>query len=183
EGKPAGGRQRYFQRHGALDCEPGELPGGVPALGAAGAETQRSGRNGGELVLRIIQSQDPLVEELRQAGQISGQEVLPQVMEIIEREKRDGDQARHEYTERFDGASLRGRGVKVTAAEMEADYAVVTQGFLDALRKAKENIMNFHRRQLEKSWWQVDEAGNILGQLYRPLARVGLYVPGGRAAY
>lgn len=134
-------------------------------------------------MLRIIQSQDPLVEELRQAGQISGQEVLPQVMEIIERVKRDGDQALYEYTERFDGASLRGRGLKVTAAEMEAAYEVVTQGFLDALRKAKENIMNFHRRQLEKSWWQVDEAGNILGQLYRPLARVGLYVPGGRAAY
>lgn len=134
-------------------------------------------------MLRIVNSQDPLVEELRQAGQSSGNEVLTQVMEIINAVKRDGDKALYEYTERFDGASLAGRGLQVTAGEIEAAYGEVTPAFLEALRRAKENIINFHRCQLEKSWWQVDEAGNILGQLYRPLARVGLYVPGGRAAY
>ncbi|HHW06048.1 MAG TPA: histidinol dehydrogenase [Clostridia bacterium] len=134
-------------------------------------------------MLRIIDSQDPVVEELRKAGQISGYEVLPQVMEIIDTVRRDGDRALYDYTERFDGASLAGKGLQVTAGEIEAAYDEVTPGFLKALRQAKENIINFHRRQLEKSWWQVDEAGNILGQLYRPLTRVGLYVPGGRAAY
>lgn len=134
-------------------------------------------------MLRIINSQEPLVEELRKSGEISGQEVLPVVMEIIDTVKRDGDQALYDYTERFDGASLAGKGLKVTAGEIEEAYRQVTPKFLQALRQAKENIINFHRQQREKSWWQVDEAGNILGQLYRPLTRVGLYVPGGRAAY
>ncbi|NLL18156.1 MAG: histidinol dehydrogenase [Clostridia bacterium] len=134
-------------------------------------------------MLKIIKSKDPLVEELIKAGQIGGEEVLPQVTEIVQSVRQRGDEALYEYTERFDGADLRLTGLKVTGEEIQAAYHKVSPEFLKALRQAKENILRFHQQQMQKSWWQLDEVGNMVGQLYRPLARVGLYVPGGRAAY
>lgn len=134
-------------------------------------------------MLRIIKSNDPLVEELIKAGQIGGEEVLPQVTEIVRSVRQRGDEALYDYTENFDGADLRQTGLKVSATEIQAAYEKVSPEFLQALRQAKDNILRFHRQQMQKSWWQLDDMGNMVGQLYRPLARVGLYVPGGRAAY
>lgn len=134
-------------------------------------------------MLRIVKSNDSFVEALIRAGEIGGEEVLPQVKEIVETVRQRGDEALYAYTERFDGADLRIKGLKVAPEEIEAAYRQVTPGFLAALGQAKENILRFHRRQLQNSWWQLDEVGNLVGQLYRPLRRVGLYVPGGRAAY
>ncbi|NLC76435.1 MAG: histidinol dehydrogenase, partial [Clostridia bacterium] len=131
----------------------------------------------------MVKSNDSFVEALIRAGEIGGEEVLPQVKEIVETVRQRGDEALYAYTERFDGADLRIKGLKVAPEEIEAAYRQVTPGFLAALGQAKENILRFHRRQLQNSWWQLDEVGNLVGQLYRPLRRVGLYVPGGRAAY
>ncbi len=106
------------------------------------------------------------------------------VGEVVERiladVRRDGDAALRHYTEAIDGARL--GALLVTEAEIAAGVAGVPPETLAALRMAAARIEAFHRRQLRQSWVNFDEYGT-LGQIIRPLARVGLYVPGGTAAY
>lgn len=134
-------------------------------------------------MLQIFNSNDPAVEELRQLGQVGGEDVLLLVAEIIKEVREKGNEALLEFTKRFDGVQFDPNSLKVSSAEIETAYEKVTPSFLKALGKAKDNITSFHQQQLQKSWWQLDDEGNLVGQLYRPLRRVGLYVPGGTAAY
>ncbi len=134
-------------------------------------------------MLRIIKSEDPFVQELQQLGKIEGEEVLPLVEEIIDNIKARGNSALIEYTKKFDGASFAEEDLKVDQAEIEEAYAKVTDGFLESLRAAIDKIYAFHQNQLQKSWWTMDGDGSLVGQMYLPLSRVGLYVPGGTAAY
>lgn len=97
--------------------------------------------------------------------------------------KERGNQAVFEFTERFDGARINEENFLVTESEIEEAYELVDDDYVFALRKAIDNIDFFHGKQLKNSWMEPDEKGNILGQLYRPLERVGIYVPGGTAAY
>ncbi len=93
-----------------------------------------------------------------------------------------GDEALLEYTKRFDGVKLEADGLLVTEQEIEEAIKTVPADVLAAMERAAENIRSFHRRQVQQSW--MDFAGGIsLGQKIAPLARVGVYVPGGRAAY
>ncbi len=94
--------------------------------------------------------------------------------------RRDGDAALRHYTEAIDGARL--DALLVTEEEIVAGVAQVPPETLAALRTAAARIEAFHKRQLRQSWVNFDEYGT-LGQIIRPLARVGLYVPGGTAAY
>jgi len=134
-------------------------------------------------MLRIIKSEDPFVQELQQLGKIEGEEVLPLVEEIIDNIKARGNSALIEYTKKFDGASFAEEDLKIDQAEIEEAYAKVTDGFLESLRAAIDKIYAFHQNQLQKSWWTMDGDGSLVGQMYLPLSRVGLYVPGGTAAY
>lgn len=108
---------------------------------------------------------------------LSAEEVVTRILADV---RRDGDVALRHYTEAIDGA--RPTTLLVSAAEIEAGVAQVAPETLAALRTAAERIEAFHRRQLRQSWVNFDEYGT-LGQIIRPLARVGLYVPGGTAAY
>ena len=83
----------------------------------------------------------------------------------------------------YDGVEIGVGDLQVKEAEIEEAYQLVEPEFLAALKQIMINIKEFHLKQLPKSWWDLDEEGNVLGQLYRPLKRVGLYIPGGRAAY
>lgn len=94
--------------------------------------------------------------------------------------RRDGDAALRHYTEAIDGARL--DALLVSETEIAAGVAQVPSETLAALRTAATRIEAFHRRQLRQSWVNFDEYGT-LGQIVRPLMRVGLYVPGGTAAY
>jgi len=94
-----------------------------------------------------------------------------------------GNQAIFDFTERFDGAKLTEDNFLVNESEIEEAYELVDDDYIFSLRKAIDNIDFFHSKQLKNSWMEPDEKGNILGQLYRPLERVGIYVPGGTAAY
>ncbi|WP_420908687.1 histidinol dehydrogenase [Brevibacillus humidisoli] len=103
------------------------------------------------------------------------------VREILGRVKAEGDEALRFYTERFDRVRLQDFSVREAEwaeAETQVDPAVV-----QALREAADNIRDYHRRQIHQSWFTSKESGTMLGQLIRPLKRVGLYVPGGLAAY
>ncbi|KZE81092.1 histidinol dehydrogenase [Paenibacillus elgii] len=103
------------------------------------------------------------------------------VQRIIEEVRRDGDAALRKFAQQFDGVKI--EELRVTQEEIEAAYAQVDESFLTALREAAVNIRRFHEKQMRNSWMDLQADGSILGQAIRPLRRVGLYVPGGKAAY
>ncbi|WP_425311815.1 histidinol dehydrogenase [Paenibacillus graminis] len=105
------------------------------------------------------------------------------VKEIVADIKKEGDAALLRYTERFDGAALTAAGLRVTEEELQAAYGRVEESFVTAIRAAAANIRAFHARQKRNSWMDLQPDGTILGQILRPLKRVGVYVPGGKAAY
>ncbi|MBN2141017.1 MAG: histidinol dehydrogenase [Desulfovibrionaceae bacterium] len=107
-------------------------------------------------------------------------EVERRVREIIDAVRERGDQAVAEYTARFDCPRFTAEMLRVPKAEIEAAAAAVPARDLALLKEAAANVRAFHERQKENSWWTTTPDGAILGQMVRPLDRVGLYVPGGR---
>lgn len=105
------------------------------------------------------------------------------VAEILKKVQIEGDEALYQLTEELDGVNLRENGLKVTPQEWEEAFKKVDADFLVAIRAAKENILRYHEKQKRTSWFEPSEDGSLLGQLLRPLQRVGIYVPGGTAAY
>ncbi|OBZ10777.1 histidinol dehydrogenase [Bacillus sp. FJAT-27264] len=105
------------------------------------------------------------------------------VKEIVADIKKEGDAALFRYTERHDGALLTPDTLRVKQEELEAAYGKVEASFVSAIRAAAANIRAFHARQKRNSWMDLQPDGTILGQIIRPLKRVGVYVPGGKAAY
>jgi histidinol dehydrogenase len=101
---------------------------------------------------------------------------------ILESVRARGDAALFEQTERFDGVRLDAALVRVTPEEIRQAASALARSSLEALEIAASRIRAFHLRQLRSSWF-AEEEGAILGQLCRPLERVGIYVPGGTAAY
>lgn len=105
------------------------------------------------------------------------------VGDILERVRTEGDAAVLRFTESFDKAKLEAGQLRVTDSEIAAAYDRVEPRFIEALRRAAANIRSFHEKQKRNSWMDVQPDGTTLGQIIRPLRRVGLYVPGGKAAY
>ena len=101
---------------------------------------------------------------------------------ILESVRTRGDAALFEQTERFDGVCLDAGSVRVVPAQVREASSALAPASLEALRTAASRIRAFHLRQLRASWFS-EEDGAIVGQLTRPLERVGIYVPGGTAAY
>lgn len=104
------------------------------------------------------------------------QEILVGVMER-------GDGALLEYTRAFDGVTITSADLLVSEAEFEEAYALLPKDFVKALQLAIEKITAYHSRQKENSWFTYEEKGVVLGQKITALSSVGLYVPGGTAAY
>lgn len=103
------------------------------------------------------------------------------VREIIDSVRLEGNQALYRLTERFDGAVL--KNLWVTEAEIQEAMAAQPRDFMDVLRTAADNIRMFHVEQRRQSFWLNPREGVTMGQRLLPIARVGLYVPGGTAAY
>lgn len=100
---------------------------------------------------------------------------------ILEDVRLHGDEAVRRLTKQFDGADL--ADFRVSEEEIEEAAAAVGDDFLAVLREAKENIEAYHREQVRASWIKEFRPGVRLGEQYEPIQRVGVYVPGGRAAY
>ena len=105
------------------------------------------------------------------------------VRAIIEDIKARGDKAVFEYTKKFDRADISEDNFQVSKEEIRAAYKEVPPELLDVVRKALVNIRDFHEKQKQNSWITTTEKGTILGQKVTPMQRVGVYVPGGKAAY
>ena len=116
-------------------------------------------------------------------GEADTSKVEDAVKEIITGIRRHGDKALFSYTNRFDGLLLDKKTIRVSDAEFAGARKAVSKDIVESLKLAAKRIEAFHRRQLEKSWFFHEDDGVTLGQMVRPLERVGAYVPGGKATY
>lgn len=105
------------------------------------------------------------------------------VEKIVKTVKEDGYNGVATLTERFDGILLEESEFKVSEAEIKEAFSKVDDLFIESTKKAIDNVRNYHQQQMLNSNLDAKENGVIVGQLIRPLDRVGLYVPGGTAAY
>lgn len=105
------------------------------------------------------------------------------VAEILDHVRSEKDAAVFTYTEKFDGAKIDASNIKVTEEEIKEAYELVGEELTDIIRKALFNIRDYHERQRQNSWFESKPNGTMLGQKVTPLQRVGVYVPGGKAAY
>ncbi|WP_438447142.1 histidinol dehydrogenase [Gorillibacterium sp. sgz5001074] len=103
------------------------------------------------------------------------------VKEIIEAVRAEGDEALRRFSEKFDKSKV--EQFRIPEEEIQAAYDRVEPEFVAAIREAAVNIRSFHEKQKRESWMDLKPDGTLLGQVIRPLKRVGLYVPGGKAAY
>ncbi len=103
------------------------------------------------------------------------------VSDIIKNVREDGDTAVLGYCEKFDHAKL--SSLEVSEEEIEEAYASVDDKFKEVMKKASENIYSFHKKQQRNSFVINDKDGVVIGQKVMPIEKVGLYVPGGTAAY
>lgn len=127
---------------------------------------------------------DAALTALLERSSETGAEVESAVRAIIEAVRRDGDRAVLSYSRRFDGlAAERVSDLELGAERLSAALSALPSHERSALEIAAGRIRAFHERQREQSWEYRDDDDNVLGQTVTPLERVGLYVPGGRAAY
>ena len=105
------------------------------------------------------------------------------VQEILNAVKEKGDEAVFDYTEKFDGVRLDAEHLLVTEEEIAEAYEQVDDELIAIIRKALVNIRDYHQKQMQYSWFDSKPDGTILGQKVTALQRVGVYVPGGKAAY
>ena len=137
--------------------------------------------------MRIVQLNEDSLKDLL-AGLLKRDpnnytEYTSQVQEIVDGVKERGDEALFAYTEKFDGAKVSADNIRVTEEEIEAAMAQVPEELLAVIKTSMENIRRYHEKQKRNSWFDARPDGTILGQKMTPLDSVGVYVPGGKAAY
>lgn len=133
--------------------------------------------------IKRLKTAEGNLSEFLKAGEVDTRVFEENVREIARQVQQQGDRAILEYTLKYDGAELKPGNLLVSDQEIEEAYEQVDDEFLFALRKAIDNIVSYHSRQMRNSWMEPDEAGNMMGQIFRPIKRAGIYVPGGTAAY
>ncbi|MBQ3599866.1 MAG: histidinol dehydrogenase [Lachnospiraceae bacterium] len=105
------------------------------------------------------------------------------VNEILEKVREKKDEAVFSYTKQFDKAEITKENIRVTEKEIEEAYLTVEPSLVEVIKKSIKNIEGYHEKQKQYSWFDSTPEGTILGQKVTPLGTVGLYVPGGKAAY
>lgn len=124
------------------------------------------------------------LDQLLSWESVSDASVQKSVEEIVNRVRTEGDAALVELTNRFDRRSVQTAAELVIEADELAKAASRVDGaIVEALQKAAERVKSYHERQIQPSWQYEESTGTVLGQQITPLDRVGVYVPGGKAAY
>lgn len=135
---------------------------------------------------KVILSEDTkkdILENLLKRSPNSYGKFEASVAAILADVKEKGDEAVFDYTKRFDGADINVANIVVTKEEIDEAYSLVDKQLVEVIRKALVNIREYHAKQKQYSWFDSTPNGTILGQKVTPLNRVGVYVPGGKAAY
>ncbi|MGE5329167.1 MAG: histidinol dehydrogenase [Deltaproteobacteria bacterium] len=134
-------------------------------------------------IINISNKKDELVNMLKSRNSDISEELIPKIREILEDIKKNGDEAVAKYTARFDWSEASSDKIKVTQEEIDEAYNAVGKEFIDTIKISVDRVKKFHLKQKQNSWLDTEEQGVMLGQLTRALDTVGLYVPGGKAAY
>ena len=129
------------------------------------------------------ESKKNILENLLKRSPNSYGEYESAVNDILSNVKTEGDKALFQYTKDFDKADINSSNVVVTQEEIDEAYNLVDKDLLNVIRKALVNIRSFHEKQKQYSWFDSKPDGTMLGQKVTALSRVGVYVPGGKAAY
>lgn len=141
----------------------------------------------GALPMRIInlnsESKKNILENLLKRSPNQYEEYTNTVNNIIEEVKLRKDEALYEYTKCFDKADINADNVRVTVEEIEEAYDLLDPSIVKVIRKAANNIEAYHRKQKQYSWFDSEPNGSLLGQKVTAIGAVGVYVPGGKAAY
>lgn len=124
-----------------------------------------------------------IIEQILNRSQIENQSVQSTVNEIIKQVKENGDKALFDYTEKFDKVKIDVNTIKVNQNEVEEAYKKTDTKLIDVIKKSAKRIKNFHEKQKSNSWFDTSANGEIMGQMVRAIENVGVYVPGGKAAY
>ena len=143
----------------------------------------RNGENDMRIVKLTKESKSSILENLLKRSPNSYGKFESAVADILANVKSRGDDALFEYTRNFDKANINPSNIVVTQEEIDEAYSLVDDKLLDVIRKALVNIRDYHEKQKQYSWFDSKPDGTILGQKVTALSRVGVYVPGGKAAY
>lgn len=137
--------------------------------------------------MRIVKLTDEtknnILEDLLKRSPNSYGKFEAAVNDILLNVRTNKDEALFKYTKDFDKADINASNIVVTKDEIEEAYTKVDPALVDVIRKSLKNIKEYHEKQKQYSWFDSKPDGTILGQKVTPLARVGVYVPGGKAAY
>lgn len=131
--------------------------------------------------MRIFSTQKDTIETIVARKQSETKDVSTVVAQIIARVQQQGDQALFQLIEEIDQVSL--SSLTVSLEEVETAVQAVSPELLEVMEQAKENILAFHQKQVQQGFVLTKENGVVMGQRVLPLAKVGVYVPGGTAAY
>ncbi|GEB30048.1 histidinol dehydrogenase [Enterococcus casseliflavus] len=131
--------------------------------------------------MRIFSTQKDTIETIVARKQSETKDVSTVVAQIIARVQQQGDQALFQLIEEIDQVSL--SSLTVSLEEVETAVQAVSPELLEVMEQAKENILTFHQKQVQQGFVLTKENGVVMGQRVLPLAKVGVYVPGGTAAY
>lgn len=124
-----------------------------------------------------------LLEDLLKRSPNQYYEYEKSVSQILDKVREEGDQALFSYTMQFDHAKIDKSTIRVTDEEIEEAYRLADPSLIQVIKKALGNIRSYHEKQMQRSWFDAQPDGTILGQKVTALQRVGVYVPGGKAAY
>lgn len=135
------------------------------------------------MISLTAETRENILENLLQRSPNQYGEYEAKVAEIIENVRLRGDEALFDYTEKFDRVSQSKNTVCVTQEEIKEAYEKLPKEMIEVMKRAACNIADYHSKQVRYSWFDTKDDGSILGQKITPIERVGVYVPGGKAAY
>jgi len=133
--------------------------------------------------INLANGRDELVSMLKSRNSDISEELIPKVRGILDDVKQNGDEAVAKYTSMFDWSEASPNKIKLTVKEIDEAYKYVEKDMIETIRLSADRVRKFHLKQKQNSWFDTEEEGVMLGQVVRALDTVGLYVPGGKAAY
>lgn len=137
-------------------------------------------------MIEIIESQEnlqALKTKLQERGNMDTGSAAQTVKEIVNRIKTEGDSALLDYTRRFDDPEMDLDHICISIEEMKLAFETLNEDLKKAMQLSTQRIKAFHEKQKQTSWVDIKDNGEILGQRVTPIEKVGVYVPGGKAAY
>lgn len=134
-----------------------------------------------ELINYNTKTGNELVNQILNRSQLEQKGIQATVDNIINEVRTNKDKALFELTAKFDKVDL--STLKVSQQEIEFAYSKVDKNLIEVIKKSAQRIKAFHQKQKQNSWFDTSENGEIMGQMIRPIEKVGVYVPGGKAAY